>query len=211
MLKLINHPLIQIKLTVMRSKDTSHKEFRSNLNEIASLMIYEILRDYKTKDKEVITPTNTKTIGKTLDSEIIIVPILRAGLGMEQGILDLIPQARVGHIGLYRDEKTFKPIKYLYKTPQEVSKEKSTVLLVDPMLATGNSANDAIDSLKEEGWKNIKLVCLVGVDKGINLILKNHPDVDIYLASKDEKLNENNYIIPGLGDAGDRIFGTKGK
>ncbi len=211
MLKLINHPLIQIKLTVMRSKDTSHKEFRSNLNEIASLMTYEILRDYKTKDKEVITPTNTKTIGKTLDSEIIIVPILRAGLGMEQGILDLIPQARVGHIGLYRDEKTFKPIKYLYKTPQEVSKEKSTVLLVDPMLATGNSANDAIDSLKEEGWKNIKLVCLVGVDKGINLILKNHPDVDIYLASKDEKLNENNYIIPGLGDAGDRIFGTKGK
>lgn len=108
-------------------------------------------------------------------------------------------------------KKTFKPIKYLYKTPQEVSKEKSTVLLVDPMLATGNSANDAIDSLKEEGWKNIKLVCLVGVDKGINLILKNHPDVDIYLASKDEKLNENNYIIPGLGDAGDRIFGTKGK
>ncbi|VEU55225.1 uracil phosphoribosyltransferase [Metamycoplasma orale] len=211
MLKLINHPLIQIKLTVMRSKDTSHKEFRSNLNEIASLMTYEILRDYKTKDKEVITPTNTKTIGKTLDSEIIIIPILRAGLGMEQGILDLIPQARVGHIGLYRDEKTFKPIKYLYKTPQEVSKEKSTVLLVDPMLATGNSANDAIDSLKEEGWKNIKLVCLVGVDKGINLILKNHPDVDIYLASKDEKLNENNYIIPGLGDAGDRIFGTKGK
>lgn len=211
MLKLINHPLIQIKLTVMRSKDTSHKEFRSNLNEIASLMTYEILRDYKTKDKEVITPTNTKTVGKTLDSEIIIIPILRAGLGMEQGILDLIPQARVGHIGLYRDEKTFKPIKYLYKTPQEVSKEKSTVLLVDPMLATGNSANDAIDSLKEEGWKNIKLVCLVGVDKGINLILKNHPDVDIYLASKDEKLNENNYIIPGLGDAGDRIFGTKGK
>lgn len=211
MLKLINHPLIQIKLTVMRSKDTSHKEFRSNLNEIASLMTYEILRDYKTKDKEVITPTNTKTIGKTLDSEIIIIPILRAGLGMEQGILDLIPQARVGHIGLYRDEKTFKPIKYLYKTPQEVSKEKSTVLLVDPMLANGNSANDAIDSLKEEGWKNIKLVCLVGVDKGINLILKNHPDVDIYLASKDEKLNENNYIIPGLGDAGDRIFGTKGK
>ena len=211
MLKLINHPLIQIKLTVMRSKDTSHKEFRSNLNEIASLMTYEILRDYKTKDKEVITPTNTKTIGKTLDSEIIIIPILRAGLGMEQGILDLIPQARVGHIGLYRDEKTFKPIKYLYKTPQEVSKEKSTVLLVDPMLATGNSANDAIDSLKEEGWKNIKLVCLVGVDKGINLILKNHPDIDIYLASKDEKLNENNYIIPGLGDAGDRIFGTKGK
>lgn len=211
MLKLINHPLIQIKLTVMRSKDTSHKEFRSNLNEIASLMTYEILRDYKTKDKEVITPTNTKTVGKTLDSEIIIIPILRAGLGMEQGILDLIPQARVGHIGLYRDEKTFKPIKYLYKTPQEVSKEKSTVLLVDPMLATGNSANDAIDSLKEEGWKNIKLVCLVGVDKGINLILKNHPDVDIYLVSKDEKLNENNYIIPGLGDAGDRIFGTKGK
>jgi len=151
MLKLINHPLIQIKLTVMRSKDTSHKEFRSNLNEIASLMTYEILRDYKTKDKEVITPTNTKTVGKTLDSEIIIIPILRAGLGMEQGILDLIPQARVGHIGLYRDEKTFKPIKYLYKTPQEVSKEKSTVLLVDPMLATGNSANDAIDSLKEEG------------------------------------------------------------
>lgn len=211
MLHIIDHPLIKIKLTEMRSENTSHKQFRTNLNEIASLMVYEILRDYKTKDLEVRTPLGINTVGKTFNHEIVIIPILRAGLGMVQGILDLVPQARVGHIGLYRDEQTFEPKEYFYKTPQEISKNDSDVLVVDPMLATGNSANDAISKLKIEGWKNIKLICLVGVDKGINKILSNHPDVDIYLASKDEKLNENNYISPGLGDAGDRIFGTKGK
>lgn len=211
MLHIIDHPLIKIKLTEMRSEQTLHKQFRTNLNEIASLMVYEILRDYKTKNLKVKTPIGIETIGETFDHEIVIIPILRAGLGMTQGILDLVPQARVGHIGLYRDETTFKAKEYFFKTPQEISKKESDVLVVDPMLATGTSANDAITKLKAEGWQNIKLVCLVGVDQGINKIMKNHPDVDIYLAAKDEKLNQNNYIIPGLGDAGDRIFGTKGK
>ena len=151
MLYIIDHPLIKIKLTEMRSENTSHKQFRTNLNEIASLMVYEILRDYKTKDLRVRTPLGVNTVGKTFNHEIVIIPILRAGLGMVQGILDLVPQARVGHIGLYRDEQTFEPKEYFYKTPQEISKNDSDVLVVDPMLATGNSANDAISKLKIEG------------------------------------------------------------
>ncbi|MDC8919826.1 uracil phosphoribosyltransferase [Metamycoplasma hyosynoviae] len=210
MVRIIQHPLIQTKLTEMRCKNTSHKVFRNNLNEIASLMVYEILRDYKTKEVQVETPIATTT-GFKMDAEIVLIPILRAGLGMVQGIIDLVPEARVGHIGIYRDEKTFQPNEYFYKTPQDINKQTSNVLIVDPMLATGSSACDAIDRIKQEGWKNIKLVCLVGVQKGIDNIAKKHPDVDIFLAAKDEKLNENNYIVPGLGDAGDRIFGTKGK
>lgn len=209
MLKILHHPLINIKLTTMRSKETNHQEFRQNLNEIASLMVYETLRDYPTKPTEVETPLGTKYIGETFEQEIIIIPILRAGLGMLHGILDLVPQARVGHIGMYRNEEENKVIEYLFKIP-EVDK-KSTIIVVDPMLATGTSASDAIYKLRGLGFENIKLVCLVGVDKGLEKIQKNHPNVDIYLASKDEYLNENNYIIPGLGDAGDRIFGTKGK
>ena len=210
MLHIIKHPLIETKLTKMRSVETSHDEFRRNLNEIASLMVYEILRDYKTKPIKVKTPM-TKTIGQTFDNEIVIISILRAGLGMTEGILNLVPQARIGHIGMSRDEKTFEPKEYFYKTPQEINKKNSYVLVVDPMLATGNTATDAITKLKVEGWKNIKLVCLVGVKEGINQIEKVHPDVDIFLAARDEKLDEHNYILPGLGDAGDRIFGTKGK
>ncbi|MCU4117131.1 uracil phosphoribosyltransferase [Mycoplasma zalophi] len=207
MVEIFNHPLIKTKLTTMRNKDTSHDVFRKNLNEIASLMVFEVLRDYKPQQATIKTPIGAETTGYFLDKEIVIVPILRAGLGMVQGILDLVPQARVGHIGIYRDEKTFEAIDYFYKVPS-VSKD-SYVLVVDPMLATGVSAYDAINRLKREGFTNIKLVCLVGVDKGVERIQQAFPDVDIYLATKDDYLNENNYIVPGLGDAGDRLFGTK--
>ena len=207
MLKIINHPLIKIKLTKMRDKNSNHTCFRKNLNEIASLMVYEILRDYKTENYVVTTPTGSSTKGAIFGKEIVVVPILRAGLGMVKGIEELVPQVRIGHIGMYRDEKTFKAIPYFYKMPN-VSKD-SEILVVDPMLATGSSANDAINQLKKEGFNNIKLICLVGVTEGVNLIEKNHHDVNIYLAALDEKLDENKYIHPGLGDAGDRLFGTK--
>ncbi|WP_027334397.1 uracil phosphoribosyltransferase [Mycoplasma elephantis] len=208
MLKIINHPLIDIKLTVMRDKNTDHTLFRKNLNEIASLMVYEILRNYKTKVKEISTPIIDNFNGSTFDKEIVIVPILRAGLGMTQGILDLVPQAKTGHIGLYRDEKTFKPQTYFYKMPS-VPKD-SYIIVVDPMLATGNSAIDSIEKLKRDGFENIELVCLVGAPEGVKKIQDKYgKNLNIYLAAMDEKLNENNYIVPGLGDAGDRIFGTK--
>ncbi|MEE3928511.1 uracil phosphoribosyltransferase [Mycoplasmopsis ciconiae] len=208
MLKVIDHPLIKIKLTNMRDKDANHKTFRSNLNEIASLMVYEILRDYQPKNAEVITPLQKEYQGYDFDKEIILVPILRAGLGMIDGILNLVPEARVGHIGLYRDEETKQVHEYFYKMPQ-ISKD-SLVLVVDPMLATGNSAVDAINRLKKDGFNNIKLICLVGVNEGVNNVLNNFGnDFPIFLASLDSKLNSNKYIEPGLGDAGDRIFGTK--
>ena len=207
MLKIIKHPLIEIKLTKMRDKETSHSDFRKNLNEIASLMVYEILRDYNGKRLDVKTPTGAIAKGLMMDKEIVIVPILRAGLGMVQGIESLIPQARIGHIGMYRDEETFKAVPYFYKMP-EVSKD-SEIIIVDPMLASGVSAIDAIKELKDDGFKNIRLVCLVGAPEGIKAIEAEYPNIDIYLASLDEKLNENKYIIPGLGDAGDRLFGTK--
>ncbi len=207
MAKIINHPLIDIKLTVMRDEKADHTTFRKNLNEIASLMVYEILRDYNTKPMNVKTPTGEVANGATFANEIIIVPILRAGLGMVEGITSLVPQARIGHIGIYRDEKTFEAHEYFYKMPK-VSKD-SEVIIVDPMLATGNSAIDSINTLKKDGFKNIKLVCLVGAPEGIKAVEKAHHDIEIYLAAKDEKLNDNKYIIPGLGDAGDRLFGTK--
>ncbi|MGX9395867.1 uracil phosphoribosyltransferase [Mycoplasma sp. 1573] len=207
MVKIFDHPLIKTKLTTLRQKDTPHEEFRKNLNEIASLMVFEIMRDYEPKQISIVTPTETQTTGYILDKEIIIVPILRAGLGMVDGILNLIPQARVGHIGLYRDEKTFQVHKYFYKIP-DVAKD-SVVMVVDPMLATGTSAYDAINELKKDGFSNIKLVCLVGVEQGIKKITSSFSDVDIFLACQDSHLNDKKYIIPGLGDAGDRIFGTK--
>ncbi|MGX9339546.1 uracil phosphoribosyltransferase [Mycoplasma sp. 332] len=207
MVKIFQHPLINAKLTKMRDENTTHNEFRQNLNEIASLMVYEMLRDYQTKPLEVKTPTGSIFHGEQLDKEIVIIPILRAGLGMVNGILDLVPQARVGHIGMYRIEETTQVVEYFFKIPN-VEKD-SYVIIVDPMLATGSSACDAISRLKKQGFINIKLICLVGVEQGINKVNIEHPDVDIYLASKDEELNENNYILPGLGDAGDRIFGTK--
>lgn len=207
MVKIFQHPLINAKLTTMRSKETSYKDFRDNLNEIASLMVYETLRDYQTKKISITTSMNVKYEGETLDREIVIIPILRAGLGMLNGIMDLVPQARVGHIGMYRNEKTNEVVEYFFKIP-EVPHD-SYIIIVDPMLATGSSACDAIAKLDKLGFSNIKLVCLVGVQQGIDKVTKQFPNVDIYLASKDEKLNEHNYILPGLGDAGDRIFGTK--
>ncbi|AZZ65279.1 uracil phosphoribosyltransferase [Metamycoplasma phocicerebrale] len=207
MVKIFQHPLINAKLTKMRDKNTTHNEFRQNLNEISSLMVYEMLRDYKTKPLEIESPTGVKFVGEQLDKEIVIVPILRAGLGMVNGILDLVPQARVGHIGMYRVEETKSIVEYFFKIP-DVPKD-SYIIIVDPMLATGTSACDAIEKLEHLGFCNIKLICLVGVEEGINKVKKNHKNVDIYLASQDKELNKNNYIIPGLGDAGDRIFGTK--
>ncbi|MDO4377926.1 MAG: uracil phosphoribosyltransferase [Erysipelotrichia bacterium] len=206
MLHVIDHPVIKHKLTIMRKVSTGTKDFRQNLDEIGSLMTYEITKDFPTRDVEITTPMG-KTIGKELDKEIVLVPILRAGLGMVSGIQQLIPTAKVGHIGLYRDEDTLVPHFYYAKFPTDIA--ESTVLVVDPMLATGGSATAAIDYVKKTGAKDIKLVCLVGVQEGIDAVEKAHPDVDIYLAAKDEYLNDNGYIVPGLGDAGDRIFGTK--
>lgn len=206
-IKILDHPLIKIKLSVLRNKKTNHTEFKTNLNEIASLMVYEMLKDYKTKTIEIETPTKTKTIGQTFDQEIVIVPILRAGLGMVKGIELLLPQARVGHIGLYRDEKTLKVREYFYKMPH-VSKD-SIIIIVDPMLATGGSAIDSIKKLQSDGFKNIKLVSIVGAPEGIEQLKKHVTNVDLFIAAIDEKLNKNGYIIPGLGDAGDRLFGTK--
>ncbi|ADE19617.1 uracil phosphoribosyltransferase [Mycoplasma crocodyli] len=208
MLKIINHPLIDIKLTVMRDKNTDHSKFRRNLNEIASLMAYEILREYKTKPMKVTTPLDVEFKGHTFNKEIVIVPILRAGLGMVEGLLELVPQARVGHIGLYRDEETLEPHEYFYKMPL-VSKD-SHIIVVDPMLATGGSSIDAIKTLRKDGFNDISLVCLVGAPEGVKNVLNEFGNnFNIFLAALDDKLNEIGYITPGLGDAGDRIFGTK--
>ena len=206
-LHIIDHPLIQHKLTIMREIQTGPKDFRELLTEITTLMAYEITRDFPICDREIETPI-CKMTGKTVDGKkVAIVPILRAGLGMVDGILSLIPVAKVGHIGLYRDGKTHKPVVYYCKLPKDI--EERFTIVVDPMLATGGSASDAITMLKERGVKNIRLMCLVGAPEGVNKVQEDHPDVDIYIAALDEKLNENCYIVPGLGDAGDRLFGTK--
>lgn len=206
MLTVFNHPLIKHKLSIMRDKNTSTKDFRENLNEIGSLMVYETTRDLPLEEVEIETPM-TKMTGSHLARDIVVAPILRAGLGMTQGILDLIPNAKVAHIGLYRDEETLEPHTYFEKYPKNIA--ESITYVVDPMLATGGSAVAAIDMVKKQGAKNIKLVCLVGAQEGVDAVEKAHPDVDIYLAALDEGLNGNGYIVPGLGDAGDRIFGTK--
>ena len=201
-----NHPLIDHKLSIIRSENTNTKDFRETVSEIASLMAYEVTRDLQTKDIEIVTPIQ-KTITKTLAEEVVIVPILRAGLGMVDGIHQLIPTAKIGHIGLFRNEETLRPECYFVKMPPTL--QEATVLLVDPMLATGYSAEAGIRILKERGAKKIIYIGLVGVDEGIATLQKHHPDVDIFLAAKDEKLNEKGYIVPGLGDCGDRLFGTK--
>lgn len=203
----IGHPLIQHKLTLLRDKNTGSKDFRELLEEIAMLMCYEVTRSFQLEDVEIETPI-CKTNAKVLTGKkVAIVPILRAGLGMVDGMLKLIPAAKVGHIGLYRDPKTLKPVEYYCKMPCDI--EERDVIITDPMLATGGSSSDAIYLLKKRGAKNIKLMCLIAAPEGIEVVLKNHPDVEIYVAHIDEKLNENGYIVPGLGDAGDRIFGTK--
>jgi uracil phosphoribosyltransferase len=202
----LNHPLISHKMSVIRNKNTSVKEFREGVSEVGGLITYEVTKDLELKEKIIETPI-CETKVYELKDEIVIIPILRAGLGMVDGIHKLIPFAKIGHIGMYRDENTLEPKVYYAKFPNEI--KDGICLLVDPMLATGNSAVKAIEILKAHGAKQIKYVGLVGCDVGINNILNSHSDVDIYLASKDSKLNENGYIVPGLGDCGDRLFGTK--
>lgn len=202
-----DHPLIQHKLTYIRDKNTGTKEFRELVDEVATLMAFEITRDMPLEEIEIETPV-TKAKTKVLSGKkIAIVPILRAGIGMVDGVLKLIPAAKVGHIGLYRDPATLKPVEYYVKLPADV--EEREFIVVDPMLATGGSAVEAINSLKTRGAKNIKFMCLIAAPEGVKAIQEAHPDVDIYIAALDEKLNDHGYIIPGLGDAGDRLFGTK--
>ena len=205
--QVIEHPLIQHKLTIMREKDTPTKEFKQLLDEISMLMGYEITRNLPTEDVEIETPICKTTQKKISGKKLAIVPILRAGLGMVDGLLRLVPVARVGHIGLYRDPETHLPVEYYCKMPPEL--EERQVIIVDPMLATGGSASDAITMVKNKGAKNIMMMCLVASPEGVKKVQEDHPDVDIYAAALDEKLNEHAYIVPGLGDAGDRIFGTK--
>jgi len=203
----IDHPMIQHKLTIMRKKETGSKDFRELLKEISLLMGYEVTRDNPLESVEIETPL-CKMTGKMVSGrKLAVVPILRAGMGMVEGLLELVPVARVGHIGLYRNEETHLPVVYYCKLPEDI--QKRTVIVTDPMLATGGSASDALTMLKERGCKHIRLMCLVGAPEGIAKVQAEHPDVDIYLASVDDHLNENAYIVPGLGDAGDRIFGTK--
>ena len=201
------HPLIQHKLTIIRKKDTGTNEFRQIVGEIGGLMVYEMTRDLPLKNVEIETPIGKTTQKELAGKKLVIVPILRAGLGMVDGVLQMIPSAKVGHIGMYRDEETLKPHEYFFKMPQDI--EERDVIIVDPMLATGGSANMAIDALKKRGAKNIRLAVLVAAPEGVKNIQEAHPDVDIYAAAEDEKLMDNGYIFPGLGDAGDRLFGTK--
>ncbi|MFD2655756.1 MULTISPECIES: uracil phosphoribosyltransferase [Gracilibacillus] len=203
----LDHPLIQHKLTYIRDKNTGTKEFRALVDEVSTLMAFEITRDLPLEEKTIETPVTTATTKVLSGKKMGIIPILRAGLGMVDGMLSLIPAAKVGHVGLYRDPETLKPVEYYIKLPSDI--EERELIVVDPMLATGGSANDAIHSLKKRGGTNIKLMCLLAAPEGVEVIQKEHPDVDIYLGALDEKLNEKGYIIPGLGDAGDRLFGTK--
>ena len=203
----LDHPLIQHKLAILRSKNTSVKEFRELISEISGLMCYEATRNLPTKEVEVQTPVAVAKCRRLAGKKLAIIPILRAGLGMVDAMVDLIPSAKIGHIGLYRDPETHMPVEYYCKLPEDIGNRQ--VFVVDPMLATGGSAVAAIDFLKQHGCKNIVMMNIIGAPEGVKLVQDAHPDVDIYLAALDEKLNEHAYIVPGLGDAGDRIFGTK--
>ncbi|MBU3111541.1 uracil phosphoribosyltransferase [Clostridium lacusfryxellense] len=203
----IAHPLIQHKLAYIRDKNTGSKYFRELVEEVAMLMAYEVTRDIQVEEVEIETPICTTKCKVLAGKKMAIVPILRAGLGMVDGVLKLIPAAKVGHIGMYRDEETLQPVEYFCKLPQDISERD--VIITDPMLATGGSAIDAIAALKKRGAINIRLMCLIAAPEGLKAVTDAHPDVDIYVASIDEKLNEKGYIVPGLGDAGDRLFGTK--
>lgn len=205
-LHIIDHPLIKHKLSIMRNKETSTIKFKQLLTEISMLMGYEVTRDFPLEYEEIETPLTKMNAPKISGKKVVIAPILRAGLGMVDGLTTLIPLARIGHIGMYRDEETSLPVFYYYKMP---SNKDRLVIVTDPMLATGGSACDAITRLKNDGYTNIRLMCLVASPKGVEAVTTQHPDVDIFLAALDEGLNERNYILPGLGDAGDRIFGTK--
>lgn len=206
-LHVVNHPLITHKLSIMRNRKTGSKDFRELLDEIAMLMGYEVTRDLPLEDVNIETPITKMTAKMISGKKLAIVPILRAGLGMVDGLLRLVPVAKVGHIGLYRDPETHLPVEYYCKLPFDI--EDRIVILVDPMLATGGSASDALTLLKNKGCKNIRLMCLVAAPEGVAKVQADHPDVDIYVAGLDDCLNDHAYIVPGLGDAGDRIFGTK--
>jgi len=206
-LHIIDHPMIQHKMTILRDKETGTKDFRDLLKEISMLMGYELTRDMPLKEVEIETPMMKMKSKKISGKKIAIVPVLRAGLGMVDGLLSLLPVAKVGHIGLYRDHETCQPVYYYSKLPFDI--DQRMVILVDPMLATGGSASDAIALLKKEGCTSIRLMCLVAAPQGVETVQTNHPDVDIYVASLDDDLNKDAYILPGLGDAGDRIFGTR--
>ncbi len=202
----MNHPLIIHKLSIIRKKDTSTKDFKELVNEVAMLMAYEVTRDFQLEDVEIETPICTATCKMLKGKKVAIVPILRAGLGMVEGMLKIMPSAKIGHIGLYRDEETLKPVEYFCKLPKDI--EEREVVVVDPMLATGGSAIDALTMLKERGAKKLRFACLISSPEGIKALQEAHPDVDVYVGAIDEKLNEHGYIVPGLGDAGDRLFGT---
>ena len=205
-LHIINHPMVQHKLTIMRKKETGTREFRELLKEIGMLMGYEISRDFPLRNVETETPMQPMVAHELAGKKVVVVPILRAGLGMVEGLLTLIPAAKVGHIGMYRDENTHEPVFYYYKMPE--GKDR-LVILTDPMLATGGSACDAIRRLKQDGYSNIRMMCLVAAPEGVKRVQMEHPEVDIFTAALDDGLNQDCYIMPGLGDAGDRIFGTK--
>lgn len=201
----MNHPLIQHKLSIMRDKNTSVKDFRECAHEIGLLLGYEATKDLELEEFEIETPI-TKMTAKRTKRKVALVPILRAGLGMVDALMDLIPAAKIGHIGLYRNEETLEPVEYYCKMPTDIAERQ--VLVLDPMLATGGSAIDAITMIKKRGAKRIKFVCIIAAPQGVEALRNAHPDVDIYCGAVDEKLNENGYIVPGLGDAGDRLFGT---
>lgn len=203
----MDHPLIQHKIGFIRRKDTGTKDFRQTISEIAMLICYEATRDLKLGEVEIETPICKTTVKELKGKKMAIVPILRAGLGMVDGVLELIPAAKVGHIGLYRDPETLKPVEYYCKLPADCAERE--VFVVDPMLATGGSSVAAIQMLKDKGCKNIHFMCIIAAPEGVKAMQEAHPDVDLYIGSLDEKLNDHGYIVPGLGDAGDRIFGTK--
>ena len=206
-LHVFNHPLIQHKLSILRDKNTSVKEFRELISEIASLMCFEATRDMPTEEVEVETPVATAKTRRLAGKKMAIIPILRAGLGMVDGIIQLVPGCKVGHIGLYRDPRTLQPVEYYCKLPNDIADRE--IIVLDPMLATGGSASAAIGFIKQHGGRHIRLMCIIGAPEGADRVLKDHPDVDVFVAAMDEKLNDHGYIVPGLGDAGDRIFGTK--
>lgn len=205
MVNIMTHPLITHKLSIMRDKNTSVKDFRECAHEVALLLGYEATKDLRLKDVEIETPI-TKTTTQQIERQVALVPILRAGLGMVDALMDLIPAAKIGHIGLYRNEETLEPVEYYCKLPTDIAERQ--VLVLDPMLATGGSAVAAINFIKKRGAKNIKFVCIISAPEGIKALREAHPDVEIFCGALDEKLNENGYIVPGLGDAGDRLFGT---
>ena len=205
--KELNHPLITHKLAILRDKKTGTKEFRELIKEIAMILCYEAMKDVELVETEITTPLTKMKTGKLDEDKYAFIPILRAGLGMVDGVTTVVPNAKIGHIGMYRNEETFEPVNYFFKVPSGI--ENREVFLLDPMLATGGSAIDAVGSLKSKGVKKIKFLCIIAAPEGIKALNKAHSDVEIYCANIDEKLNENKYIVPGLGDAGDRIFGTK--